>query len=92
MMLLAWAYAAGLGSCCSAVELLLQVPAGRKEKVNAGRRAILGVFVPRAVCFICGPLVHEAQVRAAKAVLKCKAFFFNGLSHCVLPLLKKNAI
>lgn len=32
MMLLAWAYAAGLGSCCSAVELLLQVPAGRERR------------------------------------------------------------
>ena len=51
------------------------MPAGGKEKVNTGRRAILGVLVPRAVCFICGPLVHEAQISAAKGVLKCKAFF-----------------
>lgn len=85
--------AAGLGLCCWPGLMLLSSgapPPGaswKKGESTQGRRAILGVFVPRAVCFICGPLVHEAQIRAAKGVLKC-VLFLNGL-HCVLPLFKK---
>ena len=71
------------------MELLFQVPAGEKEKVNTGRRAVLGVLVPRAVCFICGPLVHEAQISAAKGVFKCKAFFKWSLSLCLAFFKKK---
>lgn len=38
----------------AAVELFLRVPAGGKEKVTAGGKAVSGMPVPRAGCLICG--------------------------------------